>query len=533
MSYTVIARKYRPQSFTELIGQDHVSTTLLNSLRADRLHHAILLTGPRGTGKTSTARILAKAVRCPNAKNFNPCNECPDCEDIAQSRSVDVTEIDGASNNGVEAVREIRESVGYMPSSGSKKVYIIDEVHMLSTSAFNALLKTLEEPPAHVLFIFATTDVHKLPATILSRVQRFDFRKIPTKEIVKCLAVICEKEGVKFTDEALWLIAKQASGSLRDSQSLLDQAVSFSQNGLTEQSIRSTFGLSDQALLSNLAKALLTKELQQGLAFLETFATAGVEPLDFLTELIGLYKDLILLKTYGQKAAAILDAPDSVIKDRLQWVEGLVVEDLHYTYDMLLKGFNDIQYSPDTAGSLQVVLLRILAAPKMTSLAAMLAGKVPMLQTSAPVATKIEKPLPAEASPKPAAAQSFPWLELIQKIRSVNPKLGSILEGCTLIAASEAEMTLGVTGKMDMFFEQLNSESGRTKVANYIKTFYGKTLAVQFIRETDSSRLSPQQEAEQRIDRQKQELRAKVEQHPVVQKAREQLKAEIKAMNEL
>jgi DNA polymerase III subunit gamma/tau len=215
MSYQVIARKWRPQSFQQLVGQEHISVTLLNALKNGRLPQALLFTGPRGTGKTSTARILAKSLRCPNAKDFVPCNECPACEDVALGRSVDVIEIDGASNNGVDAIRELRDTVGYMPSSGKYKVYIIDEVHMLSTSAFNALLKTLEEPPAHVVFIMATTEVQKIPNTILSRCQRFDFRRIPSRQIAQHLEKICKADKVKTEPEALWLLARQAEFNAR------------------------------------------------------------------------------------------------------------------------------------------------------------------------------------------------------------------------------------------------------------------------------------------------------------------------------
>jgi DNA polymerase-3 subunit gamma/tau len=559
MSYTVIARKYRPQSFTEIIGQDHVSNTLLNSLKSGRLHHAILLTGPRGTGKTSTARVLAKAVRCANAKDFVPCNQCSDCQDIALSRAVDVTEIDGASNNGIEAIRELREGVGYMPSSGSKKVYIIDEVHMLSTSAFNALLKTLEEPPPHVLFIFATTDVHKLPATILSRVQRFDFKKIATKQIVKCLADVCKTEKVKFTEEALWVLAQQAGGSLRDSQSLLDQAISFTGQDLTEAAVRLTFGLTDHSLLGEIAQALLLKDHDKGLQFLSKLAESGVEPADFLTELLALLRDLVLLKTFGSKATALIDAPDSVVKERASWVGSTPVEEIHYIYDMLLKGHSDLAASPDPSGSLEVILLRILAAPKMMELIHVLQGGInatlaPTTQPAAQAAQVVKAPeqtapqsfaspvrsieekiaqqsVPAGATANPATG--FPWTQMVQKIKAVNPKLGAILEGCTLISEGGGELVIGVTAKMELFFEQLNSDSGRTKISNYIKTFYGKSLNVSLSKDTDGVRLSPAQEATQRIDRQKQELQAKVEEHPMVKQAKEHLKAEIRSMKEL
>ena len=196
MSYQVIARKYRPQSFDQMVGQNHITQTLHNALQNDRLPHALLFTGLRGTGKTSSARILAKILRCSNPKNFTPCNECQNCLEISAGRAVDVIEIDGASNNGVDAIRDLRDNVMFAPSSGKYKIFIIDEVHMLSTSAFNALLKTLEEPPAHVVFILATTEVHKIPQTILSRCQRFDFRRIPLKQITDYLKKICQLEKI-------------------------------------------------------------------------------------------------------------------------------------------------------------------------------------------------------------------------------------------------------------------------------------------------------------------------------------------------
>ncbi|HQC50654.1 MAG TPA: DNA polymerase III subunit gamma/tau, partial [bacterium] len=249
MSYQVLARKYRPQKFSDVVGQDHITTTLKNAIKSGRLHHAYMFTGARGIGKTTVARILAKALNCFSPVDAEPCGECQNCREITSGTLMDVQEIDGASNNSVDAVREISERVRYMPSSAKYKIYIVDEVHMLSTSAFNALLKTLEEPPAHVIFMFATTESHKIPATILSRCQRYDFRRIPSTLIAKELSRIAGNEGVKVDDSALRIIAHEATGSLRDAESLFDQAIAFSGDEITSEVIGRMLGTLDRKRL--------------------------------------------------------------------------------------------------------------------------------------------------------------------------------------------------------------------------------------------------------------------------------------------
>jgi DNA polymerase III subunit gamma/tau len=311
LAYQVIARKWRPQSFHDLVGQEHISTTLLNALRNNRLPQALLFTGVRGTGKTSSARILAKSLRCPNAKDFVPCGVCSECEDIANSRSLDVIEIDGASNNGVDAIRELRETVGYMPSSGRYKVYIIDEVHMLSTSAFNALLKTLEEPPAHVVFIMATTEAQKIPNTILSRCQRFDFRRIPSRQIAAQLQKISESEGVKVEPEAVWLIARQADGSMRDSQSLLDQVITFANGDLTLAKAVEVLGLTDRTVLLEAISALVSRNTQATVDLIEKVFKAGYDPKVFAQDLLEEIRNALLVRLCVDDPTRVVDLPDN------------------------------------------------------------------------------------------------------------------------------------------------------------------------------------------------------------------------------
>src|SRR6266403_5968819 len=257
MSYQVIARKYRPQRFSDVIGQEHVTQTLANAISQNRIAHAYLFCGPRGTGKTTIARIFAKCLNCTGGPKVDFSDDDPRCQEITEGRSIDVLEIDGASNNGVEQVRELRETVKYAPASSKFKIYIIDEVHMLSTAAFNALLKTLEEPPAHVKFMFATTDPEKVLPTILSRCQRFDLRRIPSALIVKHLALIAGKEKVKLDEEALLAIARGAEGGMRDAESALDQLISFCGEKIVESDVLSMFGLTAQGQILALSTAVL------------------------------------------------------------------------------------------------------------------------------------------------------------------------------------------------------------------------------------------------------------------------------------
>ena len=329
----------------------------------------LLFTGPRGTGKTSTARIFAKTLRCQKQKDLIPCEKCEDCQTIQSGHNLDVLEIDGASNNGVDAVRDLRDTVNYLPSSGSYKIYIIDEVHMLSTSAFNALLKTLEEPPNHVVFIMATTAANKIPQTVLSRCQRLDFHLIAPRPLKEQLEKICRGENISIEEEALWLIAKQARGSLRDGQSLLDQMVNFCDDAVTSNQIADVLGLTDPSLVSDILKAIIQRSEKSMLESLHAFSVKGGEPEILFQNLIESLRDLLILKINPKNSPALVHASEMEISYLKQLGDTSSYEDLHLVFDMLLKAERDLAFCHDKHIALEMLLLRLSQAPRVEFIA--------------------------------------------------------------------------------------------------------------------------------------------------------------------
>jgi DNA polymerase III subunit gamma/tau len=360
VSYLVLARKWRPTRFDDVVGQRHITQTLQNSIRRDRVPHALLFIGSRGIGKTSCARIFAKALNCLSESKPvpTPCEQCTSCTSVNQGNAVDVFEIDGASNNGVEQVRELRESTRFTPSISRFKIYIIDEVHMLSMGAFNALLKTLEEPPPHVKFIFATTEPHKIPDTIISRCQRFDFKRIASKEIVDALEKICAAESIEAERTALEHVAREAQGGMRDSLSLLDQLISFCGDEITESKTREIFGLTSREMMLSLISAVLRQDAAQVITLLSTHADAGADLKRLSAELLELLRDLMVIKVHPQPHK-VLNIPPSELELAIEAAQDLNIGSIHQVFQTLIQRADDIQRSAHPKLLLEMSLLQM------------------------------------------------------------------------------------------------------------------------------------------------------------------------------
>jgi DNA polymerase-3 subunit gamma/tau len=495
MSYQVLARKYRSQSFDQLIGQNHISQTLMNALRNDRLPHALLFTGLRGTGKTSSARILAKSIRCTNAKDFVPCNSCNDCASITAGNSIDVIEIDGASNNGVEAIRDLRDSVMFMPSSGKYKIFIIDEVHMLSNNAFNALLKTLEEPPAHVIFMMATTEAHKIPQTILSRCQRFDFRRISLKQLTDHLKNICSQENIKADEKALWQIAQQGDGSARDSITLLDQVINFSQGELTEKNVTEILGLTDRSMIFEVFENLVHRKAQQVVDSLEKLSVSATNPSLFMQEIIRLLRHALLIKANTKQTQLSIDLPNEEIETLNSLIQNLSDADLHMLFDMCLKSLSDISRAHDPLLVMEIALLRMAQAPQILDLHQLLqagsGGNLPspkpkeelvFKNPAAPQKTESTNSKIPPAPTKPAAPpvpNITSLVEFVQMVKKTQPALGAKLDNLAIKEVVDQKIHFEVKESFGFLADQLMQADSAELLQRFIDSFYGVGYAFQ------------------------------------------------------
>jgi DNA polymerase-3 subunit gamma/tau len=459
--YQVIARKWRPQQFDDVVGQEHITTTLKNAIQSSRIAHAYLFVGPRGTGKTTTARIFAKALNCEKGPTIAPCDQCSNCKEIVAGNSMNVLEIDGASNRGIEEIRALRDTVKYAPAGGRFKIYIIDEVHSLTKDAFNALLKTLEEPPEHVKFFFATTEPEKVLPTILSRCQRFDLRRIPSALIVKHLATIAKQEKVKISDEALFAIARGAEGGMRDAQSALDQLISYCGDAIGEEDVLAMYGLTGSKQILTLVKAVLTGDEPGAISAFHAITESGKDLQRLLVDLIGHFRNLLLLKL-GMDDRGVLDLADAQLAELKAVAETTDADALLNIVDLLGAAEGRVRWSPAKKIVLETTLLKAIrvrdgvgvdalikklndlkrGSPGGGAVAASRPAPVAAKRETKPAVKKLEAhepgapfaPRPSAASPQaavpaaePAADLAAVWQAVIERVGQASPFIKSHL----------------------------------------------------------------------------------------------------------
>ena len=497
MSYLVLARKWRPQSFEDIAGQAHIARTLQNAIRTNRIAHAYLFTGVRGVGKTTAARILAKALNCEKGPTPNPCNQCSHCEEITNGTSLDVLEIDGASNRGIDEIRQIIENVRYHPAKCRFKIYIIDEVHQVTKDAFNALLKTLEEPPSFVKFILATTEPHRLPETILSRCQRYDFRRISLREIVQRLEEIAKKEGLNMTEGALVLLAREADGSMRDAQSLLEQVLACAApegakgapSSVDEVSLQDILGLAERKVLYEISNAVIQGDAKRCIELVAEVVVQGCDVCRLSRDLVEHFRNLIVTRLAAgktdQTGRQLLDIPDQEITDLSTQVASLSVEILLDYFDFMAAGDEEIARSANPRFALEATLVRLSTLPqtfpagqlleRLEKLEQRLKGEakphvLPAKEMLAPirVSPNVTRPVapPSQAQTETLKAETVKieassnadkdtvWQEFIAFIGKEKKFLASHLESCTALELPPGQLKIGVADRHHLNYLQ-------------------------------------------------------------------------------
>jgi len=508
MSYLVLARKWRPQVFEDVVGQRPITQTLQNAISQKRVAHAFLFTGARGVGKTSTARILAKALNCEAGPQINPCNQCTTCHEISSGTSMDVIEIDGASNRGIDEIRELRENVRYTPAKSRYKIYIIDEVHMLTREAFNALLKTLEEPPPHIIFIFATTEPHKIPATILSRCQRYDFKRIPLKEIIGSLKRIVEEEKVQISQRGLFSIAQESEGSLRDAQSLLDQLISYGGKEIRDEDVAEVLGLIDRKILNDTIEAIAHRNTERCMEIVEHVYHYGYDLQHFCRELLQYFRNLILMKV-SQQPEGLMDLPKEEFEILKKQAERFQFDQLNHLFSLLLKGEEEVAQSTFPRIMLEMTLIRMATLRPILSIDEILKKLDSLSKTEHPTVKPIDEKFeeleeaehPTEVieemesrtlertmDPNDSQKETLSggesqkvreetWKRLVDFTRAKNPILGSFLALGNLVHMSDEKIEIGFE-KDSFHYDRMIEKENRSQLESICQDHFKRKIKV-------------------------------------------------------
>jgi DNA polymerase-3 subunit gamma/tau len=532
VSYQVFARKYRPQTFDEVVGQEHITQTLKNAIAQNRLAHAYLFVGPRGTGKTSTARILAKALNCEKGPTISPCGTCMQCREIAEGRSLNVLEFDAASNTQVDKVRELLiDNVKYAPTSGRYKLYIVDEVHMLSNSSFNALLKTLEEPPSHVIFIFATTDPQKVPLTIVSRCQRFDLRRIPTMMIAKHLRFIAKKEKISLEDEAAQAIATGAEGGLRDAESMLDQLVAFCGDTIAERDVLSIFGFTAQQTVSQLCGHILGGASAAALAIVHEQSEAGKDLSRLITDLIAHLRNLLVLK--ADPGSVKTELAEKELAAMRSQAEALSMERLIELIEQFAGAESRMKWVPNKKLHCEIAVIKAvqtLSQATLTdvinTLADMRSGNTPTLppvKVAAAPAPKIAAQ-PDKAQPVATTSDSDLWSALRSRVKEERPLICAWVDAVRLLRVEGDSCVLGFGKGQELTRDSLMRPNNQKFLEQILNELAGRPMRIRWEETSEPATAPVEQEPRSAGD-----ASANFKNDPLIKKALELFKAEIQS----
>jgi DNA polymerase-3 subunit gamma/tau len=562
MDYQVSARKYRPGTFQDVIGQPHVVQTLANAIASKRIAHAFLFSGTRGVGKTTMARILAKALNCEQGSTATPCDTCANCQEITQGNSVDVIEIDGASNTGVDDVREIRENVKFTPFRGHYRIYIIDEVHMLSTSAFNALLKTLEEPPAHVVFIFATTEIHKIPPTILSRCQHYNFRRIPRAEIIERLRFVAKQDGLTVEDRSFSAIARASEGSMRDALSVLDQAVAFAGKTVTHADLETLLGAVPQEHVRAMIGAVIAQDGPAAVGVIARLLDQGHDLRAYCADLVEHARHMLVASVVpaAQDLRSLIEAPEDDVRQIVADAKAFTVEQIQELFRILSHAEDALRLSAHPRFVLESVAIRATrlldaGAPAAASPAAgnqaprqampQAAPVKPAAQTTSvspparPPATP-QKPGPVPPKPVIQAAGAKPpqavpppiqlnWEQVVEHVAGRHPNIGAFLEQGTLLGIDGNLLTIGCPVNASVARGMMEKPDNQQLIAALCGELAGRPVRLRIVELADGQTAapSPAQLRAAKARSQKDALLEQTRAHPLAKQARDRFGSEV------